>query len=333
MAEPTTTDYIITGIPADQLFLFLFIFTIGSSAQSLLDVLRKEGFTRWAAVLESPQNAGVLGYPHNLIIYTPTNAAIARQQLSGGVNRRQVSDADILAAFLAVPESGNDGLYKRSNPTCNPDIAGPGTEDLMTLLNDPEFVNLPLGQNASIVQKNMPKGTLPIVLTGLGDTVRVIAEDIPFDKGVIRPISGWFTLPQLLSETLPFLGADKVLGVLERTGLIDDFDNRTGITFLAPEDPAFPSNLADDVLADILRRHLIVGLPTFTSDINHGDTFRTLAGTTVTVTITCGEVSIGGARILSGDTIIKNGVVHIIDSVSNRHGTVVCKCRMLTGPY
>ncbi|KAM7218029.1 Periostin [Rhypophila decipiens] len=301
-----------------QLFLFLFIFTIGSFAQSLLDVLRKEGFTQWAAVLESPRNAGILNFPGNLILFAPTNAALARQQLSGNAIQRRLDLNDLRAEFLAVPSSGTIGSFKRSSPTCNPDIAGPGSEDLMTLLSDPTFVNLPLGQNASIVQKNMPKGTLPIVLTGLGDAVRVIAEDIPFDKGVIRPISGWFTLPQLLSETLPFLGADNVLGVLERTGLIDDFDNRTGITFLAPEDQAFPPNLADDVLADILRRHLIVGLPTFTSDINHGDTFRTLAGTTVTVTITCGEVSIGGARILSGDTIIKNGVVHIIDSVSNR---------------
>lgn len=125
----------------------------------------------------------------------------------------------------------------------------------------------------------------------------------------------FFTLPQLLSLTLPYLGADKALDALNRTGLLGDFDTRTGITFLAPDDSAVPSDIEEHVLAEILKRHLIVGLPVFTSDLRHGDTYKTLAGTTVTVTVQCSDVFIGGARILAGDAIIKNGVVHTVDKV------------------
>ncbi len=125
-----------------------------------------------------------------------------------------------------------------------------------------------------------------------------------------------FTLPRLLSVTLPYLGTNKVLDILERTGLLDELDtNSGGITFLAPDNKAIPSGLSDEALAKILRRHVIFGLPVFTSDLKHGDSYKSLDGTKLVVTIECGDVFLGGVRILSGDAIIKNGVVHVVEKV------------------
>lgn len=301
-----------------RLFTLLALFTVGSLAQAsieqtLLAVLRIEGFTKFAELLEGPGGANVIANANNgLLVYAPTNAALQRLESQGIQRRFGLDDMDF--SYNAVPRSG--GNTKRSSSShCSSDVAGPGAVDLMTLLNNPAYVNLPPGQNASIVEKNMPKGALPVVHTGLGDVVKVTGLDIPYDHGIIRPVSGLFTLPRLLSETLPFLGADETLAHLDRTGLINDLDNRTGITFLAPDDRSIPSDLPDDVLDNIFRRHTIVGLPVFTSDLNHGDSYQTLAGTTVTVTVQCGDVFIGGARILAGDAIIKNGVVHTVDKV------------------
>ncbi|KAK0710598.1 FAS1 domain-containing protein, partial [Lasiosphaeris hirsuta] len=288
---------------------------IGSLAQSLLTVLRQEGFTEFAAFLDQPAGQNVLRNNQSLIVYAPTNAAFLRSQKSTNVLPRDITKEEALREIqMAETPSNGDKRRKRHEPVCST-VAGPGAQDLMTLLDDPEFVNLPLGQNASIVQKNMPKGALPVVHSGLGDVVKVTGLDIPYDHGVIRPVSGLFTLPRLLSVTLPFLGTDKTLSALKRTGLIKDLDTRTGITFLAPDDRSIPSDLPEDVLAEILRRHVIVGLPVFTSDLKHGDSYKTLAGTTVTVTVQCADVFIGGARILAGDAIIKNGVIHTVDKV------------------
>lgn len=297
-------------------FALLAFLAIGSFAQSnLLATLRREGFTEFASFLEGPGGVNVLNFPGNLLVYAPTNAAFrlsAASPSSSANLTRRISDRDADAEQYCVPTSS--GKRRKRDAVCG-EVSGPGAVDLMTLLSDPEFVNLPLGQNSSIVQKNMPKGALPVVHTGLGQAVKVTGLDIPFDHGAIRPISGVFALPRLLSVTLPFLGAERTLDILQRTGLIRDFDTRTGITFLAPDRSAFPPDLPDAVLVAIMKRHLIVGLPVFTSDMKQGDTYKTLAGTTVTVTVQCAEIFIGGARILAGDAIIKNGVAHVVDKL------------------
>ncbi|KAK3331230.1 FAS1 domain-containing protein [Apodospora peruviana] len=303
------------------LFILLALFATGSFAQSLLTVLREEGFTEFATLLEGSAGANVLSFNEPLIVYAPTNAALIRRRLHG-VFPRDIGLNDLKPEYQCTPKPFH-GDKRRRDAVCS-DVPGPGAEDLMTLLDDPEFVNLPVGHNASIVQKNMPNGALPVVHTGLGDVVQVAGLDIPYDNGIIRPVSGAFTLPQILSVTLPFLGADKTLGVLQRTGFIKDLDTRTGITFLVPDNRAIPSNLPDDVFAEILRRHVILGTPIFTSDLKHGDSFKTLAGTTVTVTVQCGDVFIGGARILTGDAIIKNGVAHTVDKVFMLASTLLC---------
>ncbi|KAK4443893.1 hypothetical protein QBC34DRAFT_385829 [Podospora aff. communis PSN243] len=284
-----------------------------AQSQSLLDVLRREGFTEYAALLEGGAGVNILNSPQRLIIYAPTNAGILRHDQSDNSLRKRLDDAAIKAELNTAFEHGGDAKRRRS-AVCS-EVAGRGAQDFMTLLDDPRFVNLPLNNNASIVEKNMPKGALPVVHSGLGDVVKVTGLDIPYDRGVIRPVSAFFTLPRLLSFTLPHIGADKTLAILQRTGLINDLDSRTGITFLAPDGTAIPPDLPDNVVAEILKRHVIVGLPVFTSDLRHGDTYKTLAGTTVTVTVQCGEVFIGGARILAGDAIIKNGVAHTVDKL------------------
>ncbi|KAK5651904.1 hypothetical protein OQA88_11563 [Cercophora sp. LCS_1] len=296
-----------------KLVALLSLFTIGSLAQSLLTVLRQEGFSEFAAILE---RSGI-NITQNVLVYAPTDAAIQRRRLPGGLLARGEADntaeAKATAEYSLFPKPEGDLEYKRTS-VCS-DVVGPGAVDYMSFLSDPEYVNLPPGNNASIVQKNVLNAGLPVVFSGLGDSVKVTGLDIPFDHGSIRPVSEFLTLPRLLSYTLPFIAADKTLAVLNQTGLLGQFDTVPGVTFLAPDDRAYPADLPTEVLAEILRRHLIVGLPIFTSDLKHGDSYKTLAGTTVTVTVQCGNVFIGGARILAGDAIVKNGVVHTVNKL------------------
>lgn len=305
-----------------ELFALLTFFTLGSLAQSasLIDVLRLEGFTAFADFLIRTNTSLPAGSDGDLIVYAPTNAALVRSLAAPSIRKRGVDEEEVAGSYQIaqnnkVVTNTPKRDYHDGSGTCSA-VSGPGAVDFMTFLDDPEWVNLPPNNNASIVQKNTPKGALPVVFSGLGESVKVTGLDIAFDKGVIRPVSGMFTLPHLLSATLPFLGNDKVLAALQSTGLLNELDNIRGITFLAPDDRAIPAGLPNEVLADVLRQHTLLGPPIFTSDLQNGATYQTLAGTTVTVTVQCGDVFINGARILAGDAIIKNGVVHTVDKVS-----------------
>lgn len=157
-----------------------------SRSSSLLDVLRKEGFTEFASLLEGPDGFDVANAGPDLIVYAPTNAAFAGIAASNCTSRLvRRDDVKKASGKQHVAKSRFGGDKRRATIT-----TVPGAEALMTLLDDPTYVNLGPGQNSSIVQKNVPNAGLPTVLTGGGAVVKVTALDIKFDGGVIRPISG-----------------------------------------------------------------------------------------------------------------------------------------------
>jgi uncharacterized surface protein with fasciclin (FAS1) repeats len=125
-------------------------------------------------------------------------------------------------------------------------------------------------------------------------------------------------LPRNLSATLPFLNVDKFQAALQRTGLLAELDARPRITVLAPTDAILGniSSLTNAQLSDVLKRHILINVPAYTPLIRDGASFTTLAGGNVTASVHGDDISIGGALIVSGDSLISNGVVHTVDRVS-----------------
>ncbi|MDP4954178.1 MAG: fasciclin domain-containing protein, partial [Flavobacteriales bacterium] len=95
-------------------------------------------------------------------------------------------------------------------------------------------------------------------------------------------------------------------------------------TVFAPTDDAFaalPAGTLDALLADptgaladILLYH-VVGATALSTDLSDGDTFTTLLGEDIEVSITGGDVFINGAQVIVADILASNGVVHVIDAV------------------
>ena len=155
-------------------------------ADPLLAVLRREGFTEFAQQLEGPDGEAVRNACSNMIIYTPTNAALT-QPGACSLARRIVNGTGVAArSCYACPGQEDYGDKRRAVVTTTP-----GAIARMSLLSDPQYVNLGPGQNSSIVEKNVPNAAFPVVLSGLGESVKVTGLDIRYDCGVIRPISGF----------------------------------------------------------------------------------------------------------------------------------------------
>ncbi|GAB1312557.1 hypothetical protein MFIFM68171_02767 [Madurella fahalii] len=198
-------------------------------AKSLLDALQANGFTLFAQQLQTsppPVDLNMIG--PNVIVYAPMDAALAREDNEILTRRTTDEEAKDTAIYFA---NMNSVTLKRQAAVC---LQSAGST-LSTFLNDPEWVNLGPGRNQSIVEKNMAFVSAPVVYTGLGAASKVTAGDIPFDGGVIRPVSDIFALPRNLSYTLPFLNADKFGDAVQRAGMADELNNMASITVLAPD--------------------------------------------------------------------------------------------------
>jgi uncharacterized surface protein with fasciclin (FAS1) repeats len=66
----------------------------------------------------------------------------------------------------------------------------------------------------------------------------------------------------------------------------------------------------------VLQQHVLVDYPAYSPLLENGDVYPTLAGGSVSVLVRDSAVFWNGARLLAGDAILRNGVVHVIDRVS-----------------
>jgi uncharacterized surface protein with fasciclin (FAS1) repeats len=134
-----------------------------------------------------------------------------------------------------------------------------------------------------------------------------------------------------MSTILQIVNADRNLSTLIRGVKATDLEellNGVGpFTIFAPVNLAF-SRLSDENsfeelirngdktrLSDILTYHVIAGKKML-RDFRNGQKLKTINGKDVDISVTDGEVSINGARILSKDRQGSNGIIHSVDAVN-----------------
>jgi len=175
--------------------------------QSLESVLLDNGFTTLASFLAG---TAVLEFGQDLIVYAPTDAAfaenngniLARRSPAGwGYMIGQVESGDQPSSTTSSKTRSTASTRSARPPSTTASSAilrrqdgGQDTEQcgvvVETWLDDPSLVNLGPGHNQTVIEKNVCGMSRPLVFTGLGASVKVTADDIPFDRGVIRPVSG-----------------------------------------------------------------------------------------------------------------------------------------------
>jgi uncharacterized surface protein with fasciclin (FAS1) repeats len=118
------------------------------------------------------------------------------------------------------------------------------------------------------------------------------------------------------------------LAALDEAGIMEDFHGEGPFTLFVPTDEAFAAYLdqndmsqeeafaGDEMLQSILGYHVV----TMAEDSEmvmgmDGQTFTTLNGAPLEVTVDGDTVMVGEATILRYDIVASNGVVHVIDTV------------------
>jgi pentapeptide MXKDX repeat protein len=142
-----------------------------------------------------------------------------------------------------------------------------------------------------------------------------MADDMADDSGVVSVIAGRDDLSVLVTA-------------IQAAGLGEALHGDGPFTIFAPTDAAFEAYLGDmgmtaeDVLADtagltaLLQAHVVAGNDDSAMVMSMaGQSFTTLAGTPLAVTVDGDTTMVGNATIVEYDLTASNGTVHVIDTV------------------
>lgn len=121
------------------------------------------------------------------------------------------------------------------------------------------------------------------------------------------------------------LQLNSLVTALDNAKLADTINAKPSVTCFAPTQEAFidaqhpETQLAPDSLKTALLRHTL-NTAVYTPDLKDGATFPTLQNNqSITVVREGGDLYIktaqGKAKILQGNVIVNNGVIHVIDKV------------------
>ncbi len=257
-----------------------------------------------------------------------------------------VNSEDHTSLESAVTEAGlvdalsAEGPFTVFAPTDDA-FAALGSETIDALFADPT------GDLASILQYHVVSGSVMagdlndgqivpmlegtdafISLTGEGNYINqamITVTDIPADNGVVHVIDAVITQPTSIVDIVVNSPRHNTLETaVTQAQLVDALSADGDFTLFAPTDDAFDALgsetlnalLADPTgdLAEILQYH-VVGAKAMSGDLSDGDTFTTLEGSDIEVTINNDGVFINDAKVVFADYEAPNGVVHVIDAV------------------
>jgi uncharacterized surface protein with fasciclin (FAS1) repeats len=146
-------------------------------------------------------------------------------------------------------------------------------------------------------------------------------QNVNFTGGVIHVIDTFLTLPLNASDTLTAAGLSSLRGALNATNLLNTVDTTPNVTIFAPNNAALQAiggglaSLTSEQITDVLTYHAVVGAaPGYSSGLTNGTVLKALNGKNLTITINSGRVFVNGARVITPDVLIANGVVHVIDA-------------------
>ncbi|CUS08276.1 unnamed protein product [Tuber aestivum] len=220
-----------------------------------------------------------------------------------------------------------NGSFPASNLTSRGGVAA------ATFLQDSQYTNLGGGGGGNVVYASRygssgeasAAGKLE-VFGGVGNSAPIVTTDIKYGNGYVHVVDNLLSLPQTCTSSMGKLSLTSLTQALNRAVLAQTLDTTPGVTCFAPSQEAFAAlgnpegKLSPKELSDTLMLHTL-GKAEYSPDLETGGEYPTLmTGQSVKVVRESGSLYITGggggkAKVLRGNVIVKNGVMHVIDQV------------------
>ncbi|KAK0723863.1 FAS1 domain-containing protein [Apiosordaria backusii] len=272
-----------------------------ASAQSLTTILTENNTT--LSTLTSllalvPDVVQTLSTAQNVTILAPSDAAFAkllsRNPRSAELMRNRQALAGVLQYHVLT------GKLLSTEFSTTPKFPS-------TLLSTP-FANVTGGQKVQLALVNETAR----VFSGYKQMASVVTADLEFDgNNALHILDTVLTVPANPLQTAINTNLTSLAGALTTVRLTDGLNALTDVTILAPSNEAFRAigsavgSLSNSDLANILGYHVLPG--------------RVLGD--LTVRRDGSQVFVNSARVVLGDVITGNGVVHVLDNVLNPSNT------------
>ncbi|CAZ84644.1 unnamed protein product [Tuber melanosporum] len=256
----------------------------------------------------------------------PSDTAFAKyfantNNTSAGSNPSQTQMEAMLSYHIM------NGSFPASN------LTSPGGVAAATFLQDSQYTNLGSGAAGNMVFASRygnsgeagAAGKLE-VFGGVGDSAPIVRTDIKFGNGFVHVVDDLLSLPQTCTSSMGRLSLTSLLQALDRASLAQKLDTTPGVTCFAPTQEAFTAlgnpegKLSQGELSDALMLHTL-GKAAYSPDLKPGTWYPTLAnGQNIKVLREGGSLYVTGdgggkAKVVRGNVIVKNGVMHVIDQV------------------
>lgn len=297
----------------------LFTVTQAQSCLSLLDALQTTAnATLFAQFLqENPSILAVYNTSAVQTVFAPSDAFFVTPNTT--TRRRDDSSQQQQLQYQYTGQLTN--LENLSPPSSPGKVVHMGLTSPQVSGGSQATVSNKVSQNSTTKRRDV--GTIPStgiqMLSGLGSTVNILKGDIPYCGGLIQSTDGLFTLPSSLSSTINSTGLSSLGSLLSQTNLTGSFDASDSITIFTPNNAAFAaaanSTGNPSTLPNLLSNHVIPNFLGYLPSLVNGATYTTLSGGNLTITIKNGVYYVNNAKIVSSNTILSNGVAHVIDQV------------------
>ncbi|KAK0658942.1 hypothetical protein QBC41DRAFT_287356 [Cercophora samala] len=289
------------------------------SAQSLTAILTQNNATlsTLTSLLQLvPDLVQTLSTAQNITILAPSNTAFSDLLSRNPRSAELMTNPRALSGVLQFHVLS--GQFPSTDFTTTPIFPS-------TLLSTP-FANVTGGQKVQFTLLN----ETATILSGYKQPASVITPDLTFDgNNTLHIISTVLTVPAPLSQTLLNTNLTSLSGALATARLTDGVNSLSDLTLFAPSNDAFRAigsavgTLSNNDLANILGYHLIPSRVLFSPELLSQDqmVLMTLQGGNLTIRRDGSQLFVNSARVVLGDVLVGNGVVHVLDNVLNPSNT------------
>ncbi|KAK4194551.1 hypothetical protein QBC40DRAFT_238368 [Triangularia verruculosa] len=290
------------------------------SAQSITTILTQNNATlsTLTSLLQLvPDVVQILTTAQNVTIFAPSDAAFANLMSRNPRSAELMRNPRALAGVLQYHVL--QGKLLSTDFSATPKFPS-------TLLSTP-FANVTGGQKVQLTLVN----NTARVFSGYKQMASVVTADIEFDgNNALHIIDTVLTVPASPSQTALNTNLTSLVGALQTARLADGINSLADVTIFAPSNEAFRAigpaagSLSTTDLANILGYHVLApGQARFSTDFLAADqiVLTTLQGGNLTVRRDGSQVFVNSARVVLGDVLTGNGVVHVLDNVLNPSNT------------